>query len=459
MLNTNPYLNRQPINHPKEFFGRTQDVRWLLERILHPSVPQCCSITGLRRIGKTSLLRFLEQEEGAKVMYPDYFRLTDQLLLVYVDLSRDSLSGDDDNEALALSTLRHISLALSRKARKQVSKEMASQIAAFRREGGNTWQGVLEGLDESLFLLSEHNYRVIFMLDEMDVATAWHPRLAHVLRAFVMEYNVAYITASLEPLFELLEEGQTSPLYNLFSTRPLGLLDQQDAQQLLTQPAKEQGLTWSDKLTAQLLENTGRHPDLIKRAGGHLWDLYHTKGSEPEVSTVLQALIPDAHALFNSIWDHLSSNERNVVGKIAVGQETHATDVSTILPALQHRAILQNASQGGQLFGRLFQNWVKQQGKEPEAENEPRIEGRWLSLNNRKTQLTPTEVRLTKALLHRRGETISREDLQYAVWKNGLSDDSKALDTTIQRLRGKIELDRNNPKWLITVRGEGYLFR
>lgn len=459
MPNTNPYLNRQPINDPKEFFGRTQDVRWLLERILHPTVPQCCSITGLRRIGKTSILRFLEHEEGAKVMHPHYFDLADQLLLVYVDLSRDSLSGDDDNEALALGTLRHISSALSRKARKQVNKDIATQIAAFRRQGGNTWQGVLEGLDESLFLLSEHDFRVIFMLDEMDVATAWHPRLAHVLRAFVMEYNVAYITASLDPLFELLEEGQTSPLYNLFSSRPLGLLDQQEAQQLLTQPAQEQGLAWSNDLTTQLLEHTGRHPDLVKRAGSHLWDLYQIKGVEPEVGTVLQALIPDAHALFNSIWDHLSAKERNVVGKIAMGQETHATDVSTILPALQHRAILQDASQGGLLFGRLFQDWVKQQSKEPEAQDEPSLEGRWLCLNNQKTQLTPTEVRLTKALLHRRGETISREDLQYAVWKNGLSDDSKALDTTIQRLRGKIEVDRNNPKWLITIRGEGYLFR
>lgn len=316
MLNTNPYLNRQPINNPKEFFGRTQDVRWLLERILHPSVPQCCSITGLRRIGKTSILRFLEHQEGARVMYPTYFDLTDKLLLVYVDLSRDCLSGNEDNEALVLGTLRHISLALSRKAGKQVDKDIASQIAAFRRQGGNTWQGVLESLDESLFLLSEHDYRVIFMLDEMDVAKAWHPRLAHVLRAFVMEYNVAYITASLEPLFELLEEGQTSPLYNLFSTRPLGLLDEQETQQLLTQPAQEQGLTWSEKLTTQLLENTGRHPDLVKRAGSHLWDLYQTSGTEPEAETVLQALLPDAYALFNSIWDHLSTKERRVVGKI-----------------------------------------------------------------------------------------------------------------------------------------------
>ena len=459
MLGTNPYLNRQPINHPNEFFGRTQDVRWLLERILHPVVPQCCSITGLRRIGKTSLLRFLEHEEGAKRLYPDYFRLTDKLLLVYVDLSRDSLGVDKDNEALTLATLRHILRSLARNARKQVNKEIATEIAAQRRAGGNTWQGVLEALDECLLLLSENRFRVIFMLDEMDVATAWHPRLAQALRALVMEYNVAYITASLKPLFELLEEGRTSPFYNLFSTHPLGLLEQKDARTLLTEPAREQGLTWSRKLSEQLLEATGGHPDLVKRAGSHLWDLFKIKGCQPEINTVLQALTPDAYALFTSMWDHLSDKERSVVAKIAVGQQTHATDVSTILPALQHCAILLDSTQGTELFGQLFHHWVKEQGPENHIQNEPRLEGRWLCLNKRKIQLTPTEVKLTRALLHRRGETVSREELQDAVWKNGLSNDSKALDTSIQRLRGKIELDRNNPKWLITVRGEGYLFR
>ncbi len=58
----------------------------------------------------------------------------------------------------------------------------------------------------------------------------------------------------------------------------------------------------------------------------------------------------------------------------------------------------------------------------------------------------------------RRGQTVSREELQAAIWDQ-VDPDSKALDTTVQRLREKIERDRANPQWLITVRGEGYTFR
>jgi DNA-binding response OmpR family regulator len=75
-----------------------------------------------------------------------------------------------------------------------------------------------------------------------------------------------------------------------------------------------------------------------------------------------------------------------------------------------------------------------------------------------KLQLTPTEAKLARILLQRRGQTVSREHLQQAIW-DSVDPESKALDTTVQRLRDKIEVDRANPRWLVTVRGEGYAFR
>lgn len=454
---TNPYLNRQPISHPGEFFGRAGDVRWLLERILHPIVPQCCSITGLRRIGKSSFLRFIEHEEGARLAYPEFFEGQARLLFVYADLSRASAERAD-GDALALETLRHLLRSLERKVRRQLGGELGSRISALKEGAGEGWLGIQEALEDALYLLDEEGYRLIFLLDEMDVAQAWNSRLVAVLRALVIEHQVAYVTASLDPLFELMDEGITSPLYNLFSSRPLGLLEPGEALALLVEPARALGRHWSRELVERLLEETGGHPDLIKRAAAQLWDLAATTGAEPTAGAVLDALRPDARALFASLWDHLDGAERQLIASIAVGHGI-PSGAAALLPALQQRAILVEGVQGPQLFGRLFGRWVQEQGAAPTLQDGPRLEGRWLHLEGERIQLTPTEVKLTRALLLRRGQTVSREALQRAVWDQDLAEDSKALDTTVQRLRGKIEVSRNEPKWLVTVRGEGYMFQ
>lgn len=452
----NPYLNRQPVAQPGEFYGREQDVRWLLERIAYPS-PQCCSITGLRRIGKSSLLRFLAHPEGARTRYPSYFAQAEKLLLIYADLSLESPSSADNGEEIAGQTIHHLLKMLDREVAARLPDEQAASIRQYRDASDGSWAEELEALVDSLHFLDDADYRVIYLLDEVDIAAAWHPRLAHVLRALVMEHNIAYVTASLDPLFELLDaEGRTSPLYNLFSTRPLGLLEPGEARALLAEPAKKAEVVWTTRLMDRLLEATGGHPDLVKMAGAHLWDLYQERSAEPTAEQLLDRLRPDAEALFNSLCNHLSPTERTVVMMLAAGRfGSHAQEV---LASLQRSALVVETPRGPRLFGQLFAEWLARQPEALQAPPAPRLEGRWLFMGGQGHQLTPTEAKLTEALLSCRGQTVTREELHKLIWDDQIPSDSKALDTTVQRLREKIEDDRTNPQWLVTVRGEGYAF-
>src|ERR1700683_850843 len=54
----NPYLNRVAIKDPSQFFGRTREVARIFSRI-GASRPQSISLVGERRIGKSSLLYFI----------------------------------------------------------------------------------------------------------------------------------------------------------------------------------------------------------------------------------------------------------------------------------------------------------------------------------------------------------------------------------------------------------------
>jgi two-component system phosphate regulon response regulator OmpR len=67
--------------------------------------------------------------------------------------------------------------------------------------------------------------------------------------------------------------------------------------------------------------------------------------------------------------------------------------------------------------------------------------------------LTETEIGLLGALCGRMGEALSREELCRRVG-GGLNE--RAIDVQVTRLRRKIEPDPGFPRYLRTVRGQGY---
>lgn len=455
---TNPYLERTPVVEPENFFGRDAEVRWVLERITAPR-PQCCAITGLRRIGKSSLLNFIAHPEGARTRYPGYFTDPERLLLAAVDLSL--VAGERGSNPTSVAVILHLMRTLNRHLRRHhlPSDLRASLQRRYEqaRTSGN-WTDIREEMSEYLYDLDAQGYTVIFLLDELDAATAWDPQVAHFLRALVMETRTAYVTASLEPLFDLLDDrGNVSPLYNIFTTRPLGLLTASEARDLLAAPASRQGVAWAGEVIDEVLALTGRHPDLLKMAGSALWELSHEIGAAALAAPLVKTrLLPDAEGLFRSIWRHASESERETLLALAAGKPlTHAS--LSALPALRERALL-SEQEGETLFGTLFTDWLQCRIAQNRDSRELSLDGRWILVDGERLQLTPTEARLADYLFSHRGETCSRETLIRTVWGDDeLKADSKALDTAVQRLREKIEPDRANPRWLLTVRGEGYM--
>ncbi len=76
--------------------------------------------------------------------------------------------------------------------------------------------------------------------------------------------------------------------------------------------------------------------------------------------------------------------------------------------------------------------------------------------NNEYIALTETEKHLLTFLAHRAEQVVSREELS-KIGSIGTSD--RAIDVQITRLRRKIEIDSKNPRYLHTVRGQGYVLR
>jgi len=112
---------------------------------------------------------------------------------------------------------------------------------------------------------------------------------------------------------------------------------------------------------------------------------------------------------------------------------------------------------------------VKALLRRTEPMNEPRrvIESRGLSIDpssyrvtrdTKPVTLSTLEFRLLYYLATRPNRVFSRDQLLDAVWGTERFVTPRSVDVYIRRLREKVEIDADQPAFLKTVRGAGYMF-
>ena len=74
--------------------------------------------------------------------------------------------------------------------------------------------------------------------------------------------------------------------------------------------------------------------------------------------------------------------------------------------------------------------------------------------NNEEFKINSTEKTILEVMINSPGKTFSREEIGGII----KLDKERSIDVVITRLRKKIEIDPKNPKYLQTLRGEGYVF-
>ncbi len=84
------------------------------------------------------------------------------------------------------------------------------------------------------------------------------------------------------------------------------------------------------------------------------------------------------------------------------------------------------------------------------------LERRSIMRGNRAHKLTPKEFELLRLFMARPGQIISRRMLMKEIWHTDYLGDTRTLDVHMRWLREKIEDNPNDPRLLVTLRGEGY---
>ena len=84
------------------------------------------------------------------------------------------------------------------------------------------------------------------------------------------------------------------------------------------------------------------------------------------------------------------------------------------------------------------------------------VAGHEVRRGDERINLTPLEFELLLALALKPQQVFTREMLLEQVWGYHYKADTRLVNVHVQRLRAKVELDPDNPRIVMTVRGVGY---
>jgi len=84
---------------------------------------------------------------------------------------------------------------------------------------------------------------------------------------------------------------------------------------------------------------------------------------------------------------------------------------------------------------------------------------RQVMVRGSKVKLTPTEFSLLQELVLNAGKVLTHTHLLQKVWGPEYRNEKEYLHEFVWRLRNKLEADRENPRYIISIAGVGYQFK
>ncbi len=319
----NPFEFGSPVS-PHRFYGRRKEILDVKNRIGAIS-PQCINIVGLRRNGKTSLLRYIKERSE------EFFQPEQKPLIVPFDLSNSKFH-----------TPEGIIEGIRRGIKKLTGEEPWS-----RKYNEDPFE-----VEDGLQLVCDRGYRLIVMLDEFEAISRRLEKFqdwGEDWRSKASEGLLTMVIFSKRPLSEIYQPlSLASPFGNIFSSTILGALEEDAWQSLVknglsNNVGAQATLSWIDDLAGGL-------PYYVQMAGAMLWQ--HGDREQARKEFIFQAT-----PRFQELWDDLTEIERHAL-RHAAGVSSLATPNSAIIDTLQRHGLLRS---DGSLFSSAFAKFIQDQ--------------------------------------------------------------------------------------------------
>jgi hypothetical protein len=433
-------------------FLRPADLQWLRDALAEGA---CCSIVGLSNIGKSMLLRTAAEDSLPRE------------LNVYVDCNLMPALTDQSFYEV---TLRAALDAVKRLGKKAPS-DVVSRLEELCLKVIDAERPIVSALsfNDGVSLLCEQiDRRVALLFDEFDDPFgALDGRVFLNLRALHDKFeSLVYVTATGAPLAERRRDTEASEFGELFVGHQLmlGMLDEVTARRAVLAWTKEEEMQLSPQEVEFVVTQAGGHPGLLRNATRQVLRFLSgvPSGARAQALTLAREKLESDLVIRNEcakLWSYLSPHEQEMLLGLA-GEDVELPQAWAQDDLLAKGVLL--PGQPPRVFGELFAAYLRRQRRT----RQPARAGVWVDVDagdawvdgEHVPSLTDLEYRLLLLLYGRLGKICDKYQIVEAVWGQDYIDevDDARVEKLISRLRGKIERDPANPKYLITVRGRGY---
>lgn len=314
----------------ERFYGRRQ----LLQTLLEPKASSVTWLAGLRRVGKTSVLRQIEHLA---------FSGSTDLVPLYWDLE-----GTDDAAGLGEGLLDALYDAEDELLRIGVALEDL--------DADDPWTG----LEELVRQLGAHGRRLLLLWDEAEALAGLPPTVRRQLAASLARFEGAVVIATSGPRLRSgasLHGSLAELTASRVETHYLGNLESNEATSLACQdqiPDSSRPVLETEDV-AEIVARSGAHPYLIQMLAKRTVELGN-----------VEAAWIDLHAdrsieYFHRInFDLLSEAQQSVLRKIAEGASFDAASLSSTLSFLEAVGTTRRAHDGRyEIANESFAEWLR----------------------------------------------------------------------------------------------------
>jgi tRNA A-37 threonylcarbamoyl transferase component Bud32 len=219
--------------------------------------------------------------------------------------------------------------------------------------------------------LNQRGLRVIFILDEFErLSTNTHldVNFFNALRSAAGRYQLAFITASAHPLIQLTYSGRSqeilsSPFFNIFAPLFLGLLPEDEARQLIREPAQKAGEPFSPETEDAIYQLVGGHPLALQVT------CFHAMENPDDLEEVENSTREELNAHFQYYWNNLTPSEKDTLHHLSDAATRSLTDTTLrgLLRDLAQKCLLVRRDDSYQYPSRLWGAFVSAQQIESPA--------------------------------------------------------------------------------------------
>ncbi len=337
----NPYIYRGPVRTPEMFFGRRHELNEIAAFLRGN---QSVSLVGPRKIGKTSLLFHLMRPQ----VWPDLGLGLDKdggFLFAYLDC--EVLGQGQHEEILAF---------------------FAAELAAALETHGLEAEPALEqattspsrlSFENAIRKLNRRGLRVVLMLDEFERLSTnanLDINFFNALRSAAGRYQLAFVTASAMPLIQLTysnrsKEILSSPFFNIFAQVFLGLMPEEEARQLIEEPAKAADAPFPSETVSFIYSLAGGHPLALQIA------CFYAMATPDDPAEIERQTVNELTPHFQYYWHNLSPQEQSTMRQLsnAASRASSDTTLRGILRDLAQKCML--VAEGGS-YGYPSKAWA-----------------------------------------------------------------------------------------------------